>query len=387
MRNNWKNSRPRALLKAAYYFVMRLFMLIFGIFPIRPDKIVFKSHDGKCTNEPSLIFDRLKELPGADFVWVLKKGNTPPGQARAVRAKSLREAYELATAKAWIDNARKPFWVKKRRGQFYIQTWHGPVCLKAVEKDAEATLDRTYLRSAREDSEKTDLMVAETKWRKNNMKSAFWYDGEILEAEFKRSGKNPRESAAAVRRYFHLEEGTRLLLYAPTFRADGSVSCYAMDFHGVLNALAENGEKWKIIIRLHPNVADKVDFIGYSDDLLEGTRYPGIDDLLHASDIIVTDYSGILFDSYRLRKRVLLYAADIEEYRRADRPLYFDIEDLPSPLARSSGELINLIRNFNDAEYEEKRRRFVDGLGFFEDDAAEKCAELIRAALGKGERQ
>ncbi len=97
--------------------------------------------------------------------------------AKVVKETSMKAIYHLATAKLWIDNSRKREWIIKRKGQYYVQTWHGNVCIKTIEKDAEDYLDKPYIRCAKHDSQMADLMISGSKFRTKNYRSAFYYKG------------------------------------------------------------------------------------------------------------------------------------------------------------------------------------------------------------------
>lgn len=67
---------------------------------------------------------------------------------------SLKYFYELCTSKVIITNFRTTEIFRKRRGQYYIQTWHSSLRLKQIEKDAEDKLQLQYIKMAKEDSKK-----------------------------------------------------------------------------------------------------------------------------------------------------------------------------------------------------------------------------------------
>ena len=279
-----------------------------------------------------------------DFVWALNDLSKTPKGMRAVKYGSLRYIYELATAKVWVNNARMPVWVKKRKGQFYIQTWHGDACIKAVEKDAQEKLSENYIRAAKNDSQMADLFISGSKWRTRNYREAFWYDGEILESGYPRSDiffNNRRSTIEKVRNSFGIKEGVRVALYAPTFRNSKSTEAYNLDYLAFLSTLEQRfGGHWILLIRLHPNIAEKARHLSYSDRVLNATTYPEINELILASEVLISDYSGCLFNAFQIGLKVFLYASDYEEYIGHDRSLYFDIKSLPAPFAESNEQLM-----------------------------------------------
>ena len=103
-----------------------------------------------------------------------------------MRIGSIKWIYEVVTAKVWIDNSRKLRYVRKRKGQFYIQTWHGDIGMKKVEKDAIQSLPYEYVQAAKNDSKMADLFVAGNEWITQQYKNAFWYDGPVAKCGYPR---------------------------------------------------------------------------------------------------------------------------------------------------------------------------------------------------------
>lgn len=348
------------------------------MFPIQRNKIVFRSFLGEnCSGEPRMIGDLL-EKDSYDIVWILDNDADKPEGTRAVRPNSFKEIYELATAKVWVDNTRKSAWAKKRKSQFYIQTWHSPVCIKAVEKDAAGSLPSSYIRGAKQDSRNADIIVSGSEWRTRNILSSFWYDGVIMKAEFRENNKSISETDAEVREYFALSDDDRIVLYVPTFRKDGNLDCYDIDYARLLAVLEATGDKWKVIVRLHPNIARRSESLCFSDQILNGSFYPESHDLVRTADIVITDYSGIMFDAFREKKVVFLYAKDVDSYISKDRNLYFDLRDMPAPLAENNDELERVISQFDKKIYDEKCKHINEVIGYYSVDAALESEKKIR---------
>ena len=111
-------------------------MKLFGLVPIKKNKIVFQSFYGAYESDnPKCIYDAMrKKYSDYDFVWLMQDKNVKIEGCRVVKSTSINALYELATAKCWIDNSRKREWCVKRKEQYYVQTWHAGIGLKAGEK-------------------------------------------------------------------------------------------------------------------------------------------------------------------------------------------------------------------------------------------------------------
>jgi CDP-glycerol glycerophosphotransferase len=140
------------------------------------------------------------------------------------------------------------------------------------------------------------------------------------------------------------------------------------------------GAKVTLLLRLHPNLIGKADTSSLINhpSVIDMTRYHDMQELLCVSDMLITDYSSSMFDYAMLRRPCMLYATDVAEY---DRGYYYDFRELPFPLAQNSEQLINLIENFDEKEYQRDLKTFLDErLGLVERGvAAEELARWMVA--------
>lgn len=378
-------AKPYTLTMKIKHFATRALMTVFKIFPQNRKKIVFCNYFGKGfgDNGKAIAEALLKKDPSLQLVWGVKQpfADSLPQNIKPVEYNSVRYLWELATAAAWVDNSRKNAGIKKRKKQFYVQTWHGTVALKRIEKDAEHNLDEFYIAGAKNDSKMADVILSGCTFFTELCKKSFWYDGEIMECGSPRSDalfNTDEVRKTEVRQSLGIPDGNKVVLYAPTFRADGNLKCYDMDFEAVLNALEEKtGDSWVFCMRLHPNVSEKADFIRYSDRIVNGTDYPDLYELIPACDMVISDYSSVMFDGGLINKPVILFANDIEDYV-ADRNFYFDIRSLPFPLAENNAQLLDCIKNFDAEDYKKKLEAFNTEIGYCENGtAAETVAERI----------
>ena len=356
---------------------------------IESKKIVFDNFAGKgYGGNPMYIAEALLEQQNNyDLVWLVNDLNTPmPKEIRKVKINSSEAYYEISTARILVDNVKDFSKPKKRKGQYYIQTWHGAVALKAIERDAKDSLPKAYLRQTKRDSKDIDLFVAETKMSKESLKRLFWYDGEVAEASFNKYSFDFEIKKREVFSCFGLDRETKIILYVPTFRKNGSMDCYNIEYERLLSVFEKTyGGKWVVIIRLHPVISRFCNSIQYNSRVLDGTNYNSVEALIATTEAIITDFSSCMFEAYRYKKKVFLYASDYEEYVRSDRRLYFDLDSMPSPMCTNMDELVYTVENLNDSDYEIKRQKLIDKIGFYDNDAAEICCERIVNIIGEND--
>ena len=362
---------------------------LFRVFRVNNKKIVITSYLGRGYGDnPKYIVEKLLASGiEYDIVWLVKgKGHVFPSGIRIVDYQSLKAIYELCTAKVWIDNRRKPPYIRKRKTQCYIMTWHGFMAIKKIEKDAEDSLEPRYIKMAKNDSKMIDYFVAGSRWESATISDSFWYDGAILECGYPRCDillKNNRDACYRIKKDYGLSEQDRILLYAPTFRQakdEKSLSVYKLDWDKTLETMKSVfGGNWIGMIRLHPNVAGLADLLRIPKHVIDATTYDDMQELITACDCMITDYSSSIMDAGVARKLGFIFATDYEEYAK-DRDVYFDIkEDLPFPFAESNDQLIDNLISFDKNKYYTELERFLKyTYGVYDEgNASSKICELI----------
>ncbi|MBQ7779398.1 MAG: CDP-glycerol glycerophosphotransferase family protein [Clostridia bacterium] len=354
--------------------------------PVNKKKVVFSSYYGRgYSDNPKAICEALRAADSdAELVWLVKNEKEAASLPEGVKPcpyGSARRVFALATAGVWVDNCRKYDRFKKKN-QYYLQTWHG-FPLKRIEKDAYDALGPEYEKGAKRDSAKIDLLLSNSGFCTETLRRCFWYDGEIAEYGSPRNDvffKPDPHTDRKVREAFSLPADRKLVLYAPTFRADHSMDAYELDAKKLGEACEKRfGGKWTVLIRLHPNVAFQSEklFAYDGETVVDATMYPDMQELLCGCDMLITDYSSSMFDFALSGKPCLRFALDIEDYKK-DRNFYFTQEEMPFPLADSNEALAECVLQFNEASYQAVWKAFTEKNTFCEDgNAAKRCADWI----------
>ena len=348
--------------------------------PLQQNKIILWSDNFKtfgCSPKYIALYLAEKHPEEYDIVWVLEREKPVPEDLpsgiRIVRYFSMEYLKEIATAKVIICNHRTSdyHFFQKRSGQYYIQTWHSSLRLKTIEGDVPQ-LPESYLQAARQDSQKIDLLLSGCRFSTDIFRRAFWYDGEILEKGTPRCDRFFADTTAAkekVYRHFGIPSGKKLALYAPTFRNDGIASLYGFDPNKLLQSL---GEDWCIGCRLHPNLNAEIP----DGPAIPMSKYPDMQELLCACDLLITDYSSSMFDMAVAGKKCALYLPDLDQYLARERSLYFDLQELPFPKATDMDALCSVVADFSG--YNARCADFLDQIGNFEQgNAAAEVAKQI----------
>jgi len=344
------------------FWYYTIFMYIFRVFPIKNNRILFVSYYGKGygDNAKYISNELLKEKDKYQIIWCTKKiyKDSLPEGTKYVRYKSLKYLYYLSTAKIWINNTRFEYGIKKRKKQYYIQTWHSSLRLKLIEKDAEKYLKQQYIKTAKNDSKLCDVIISGCRFSTNIYKNSFWYNGEIFETGTPRCDlffKKNDNILNKVYDYYGISRDYKIILYAPTFRKDNiNCNCF-FNYSKFIERLNGTNNKYVLLVRFHPNSNADIQNTKF---VYNATSYPDMQELIFVSDFLITDYSGCCFDAMIAKKPCVLYVQDIEEYLKKERNLYFDFEELPFKKIKDEEVLSQELINFDYEDYYNNIRTF-----------------------------
>ncbi|HSD81910.1 MAG TPA: CDP-glycerol glycerophosphotransferase family protein, partial [Solirubrobacteraceae bacterium] len=137
---------------------------------------------------------------------------------------------------------------------------------------------------------------------------------------------------------------------------------YRLDLHLDLEQLrGVLGSETVVLFRKHHYIADPVPVTadGFVRDV---SAYPDVSELLLATDVLVTDYSSMMFDFANTGRPMLFFTYDLEDYADRVRGFYLDFEAIaPGPLLRTGGEVVEALRGIDDvrARYAERYAAFA----------------------------
>lgn len=353
--------------------------------PICKNKVLFQNQSGMgYGGNPKYIAEKLLEQDAGnrlELVWAVSQyREAVPKRIRQVIYGSEEYYRDLATAKVWVDNSRKAYSVRKREGQFYVQAWHGAAPIKKVEKDVEDRLPAYYIEGAKNDSKMADVFLSGSRFYTELYRKSFWYDGVILKYGLPRHDVfwNMGRARRKIQKYYHIGEETGMVLYAPTFRDCPDRECYDLQIGRTVRALERKFLKpFRMLVSRHP-----VNYRPYAfekgADYIDVGDYDDFQELLAAADILITDYSGCMYDFSFTKRPVFLYQRDFDAYLQ-DRNFYIPMEELPYAKAHSNGELEKAIESFNGEKYIAALDRFMESQGNYDTgEASEKVVGYLR---------
>ncbi|MDN6724851.1 MAG: CDP-glycerol glycerophosphotransferase family protein, partial [Tetragenococcus halophilus] len=364
--------------------ISKVYKIIFNItatiFPVRKDVVLFESFNGKLPSDnPYAIYQELvKQTDKANLYWGIKKVHIKEAKQQfpdlnLVPRFSVKWLWLTTRANFWVFNSRMPNWLKKNKGTIYIQTWHGTP-LKKLGADIQdvampGTSTEQYKNNFILEASRWDYLIAPNEYSEKIFKQAFQFQNNILEIGYPRNdelvnNKNNQKLQDGLKEKIIGKKNGRVILYAPTWRDDyfikkGSYKFYMpFSLEKMVKCL---GQDDTLIIRPHYLVGDSIDIKGY-EDRVKVCMDEAINDLYLISDLLITDYSSVMFDFAILQRPMLFYPYDMAHYKEKLRGFYLDYNEVPGPIAEDEEKLYEFIRNFVSqgqfSEYDSKKERF-----------------------------
>ncbi len=359
----------RFLKKGLFNLYVRMVRLFGGV---KKNKVVFVSFNGKSySDNPRSVSEALHEImPDAQITWIMShpdsKKNILPSYVRCINSADRRSLQRhLATAGVFVSNFTL-YEMPKSKKQLFIQTWHGDKAFKKVLHDSHFA-PQGY-RVPEQIDGYCDLAVAGSEYGKRQYESAFLYKGKILMEGTPRNDRLVNYDVLecqAIKQALSIPQDTKLLLYAPTLRREAGTSkqkqkIQDLDISATLDLLEKKDScNWMCLMRAHPAM---IGLCGAEGDsrIMDLSAYEDMADLLLISDMLITDYSSCAGDFALLKRPLVLYQADRQEYLEKDRTFYFDIEDSPYFVAQNQQELERILAELTPEK------------------AAENCNEVLR---------
>jgi CDP-glycerol glycerophosphotransferase len=333
---------------------------------VQPKTVLFDAWRGRYADNPRAISEELhRRDPSFRQLWVIDEHDPlVPDYVEPVVPCSWSHLAWLGRAQYVVANGGMPIYWRKQPGQLYLQTWHGSP-LKKLAFDIERPQwerAKRYLRHFRRDVKSWDMLLSQSSFATRVQRSCFRYSGRILDSGYPRNdlllSAEGERARAETRARLGIEEGARVVLYAPTWR-DSYV--FAEDIN--LGAIADElGDGTVFLLRAHNHVADTVAAQPHPR-VLNVSSVPDTRELLLAADVMVADYSSIIFDFALTRRPILFFVHDIEHYRNELRGMYIDLEaEAPGPMLRTVPELVEALGDVDNelpARHREAYDRFV----------------------------
>lgn len=365
--------------------------------------IIFGSFNGKSyCDSPKAIYEYMinnSKYDKYNYIWIFKdvkrhKDLEKNKNTKVVQASGIKYFKALGNAKYWFFNYKIRDYIYPKKNQIFVQCWHGTP-LKRLGCDlvnfdnAMNSLDEIKKRYEIETSKfsyfispskfATEKFISIWDMKKNNKENI------IIEQGYPRNDflfNYNLKDIERIKQNLKIENNNKkIILYAPTYRDNqhssklGYIYNTAMNFDKLKEELQD---EYIILFRAHWLVANAFDFEKYKGFVYNVSNYDDINELYIISDLLITDYSSVFFDYANLRRPIIFYMYDLEEYRDNIRGFYLDIKELPGPILKTEEELINNIKTIEKDFYNEKYKKFNEKFNYLDDgQAGKRIVELV----------
>lgn len=360
---------PTLVLKYVLRIVYQFFSLLF---PVKSQKITFASYRSDEIHGNLLyVYNEItKQESGYTLALLFRKfPDKKSGKLKHLFHMALA-MYHLATSKYFIiDDYYFPVYViRPREGTEIIQLWHAAGALKKIGysligKTSGPTSD--YVKYIKIHSNYSKVIVSAEEVisfyaEAFNMSPANIYPLGLPRTDYFFDFKKHEEVKERFYTEFAELAGRKLILYAPTFRGQkNQETSFFFNFDVMQQTL---GNEYAILVHLHPYINSKLIIHPKNSGFIyQAERNYTIEELLILADILITDYSSIIFDFSVLQRPLAFFAKDLDTYKK-ERGFYYEFEEIvPGPIFDDSEELAQWIKNgeFNLEAVAKFKERFL----------------------------
>ncbi|MCQ9367488.1 bifunctional glycosyltransferase family 2 protein/CDP-glycerol:glycerophosphate glycerophosphotransferase [Brevibacterium sp. 91QC2O2] len=363
--------------------------------PIDNDAVLCESMSGRSAwDSPRYVAEELMKRSSKYTVYWVYSGQTAPDLPHGfvgVRRWSPEYLRRAATAKIIIDNQTLANFFRKRAGQVYLQTWHGtPLKKMGLDSPEFQFASRPMRESLVERGAEWDALICPSDYFRETFVKGYSYHGDLV------SNGSPRNdiliqdgnSRGKYKDKLGLPRDRKVVLYAPTFRQSfgGGAMERPRDVFRLKDWADRLGTDTYLVV--HPHYLDRFPIPkALAPFVMAAPRNVNVNDLYLASDLLITDYSSVMFDYALLKRPMIFFAYDYDSYVSVERGTYFSLKDeAPGPVVKSFDSLLESVEESlaGGMEVGEAYERFVsrycgndDGL------ASRRAVDYLLAKVGE----
>lgn len=367
-----------------YYYIVTSIVVVLRRF-VKKDKklILFVSYGGRYFNDsPKCIYDAMlkdKRFSGYKLVWAFIKPDDIDLETPKININSFSYLFTAIKARCWVTNVSIERGLNiKGKHNFYFHTTHTTLP-KLSGYDGEDFKTGVYSLY----KIKYDCSCAQSPIEKEMQKSMYGLrDDQIIVSGYPKNDilcHYTTEQRKLIRVQLGIPEDKIAILYAPTYRDVyyGAMDC-PVDFKKWETIL---GNRYVVLFRAHPVVSNNTNIDTSTGFMFDVSNYPDNSELMIASDILISDYSGIFFEYAVQKKPMFCYAYDYDEYV-TQRHLYFDIRKKMPGGNMGEVELLNSIKEGKFGKFESQWNKFRDDYVSEYGNATAICLNAIYSKIG-----
>lgn len=381
LKTSFKRSNFVENIRRPVYWIYNLYYKHLCKRDIKPNRVTFMSgRRDTLGGNPQFVYDLIKDNPDIDFQFLLF--SDPNGHYRAKNMTRFVKLYASSRVVIVDDYFRLLNMVDKREDVKLMQLWHACGAFK--------TFGFTRLGKVG-GPKQTDpnhrmydaAIVSSAEISKHYAEGFGLSDDKIFATGIPRTDIfMDKDYAQHVSSAFYEKhpqmKDKKIILFAPTFRGNGQMSAYypADAFH-VEDFYEAISDDYALLIKYHPFCQERpVIPEKYKDVILDLSDEDELNDLLFVTDLLITDYSSVVFEASLLDIPMLFYAYDLFDYI-SKRDFYYDFETfVPGKIVFSQRELTQAIneQDFESEKVQSFKTKFFDHL---DGRSSQRVADMI----------
>jgi CDP-glycerol glycerophosphotransferase len=346
------------------------------------DAVYFESFFGRNATCNPLAMDReiARRRPDLPRYWSVEDYSVEVPEGATPLVTGSQDWWRVRESARWIVTNE---WLRadfvKRGFQVVLQTWHGSMYKKIGLDRAKG---RTYQQRARHERRNWDMFLSQNADTTPIIRRAYEFDEGIVESGYPRNDElhDPDPSRVAdIRAQLGIPDGNTAVMYAPTWREEDQ----DVELLNVVELSDRLGPTFTFLQRGHVRTLELGAGVRH-DNVIDVSTYPQINHLYLASDLLITDYSSMMFDYSVTRRPMIFFTPDIDEYTDPKvRGVYFDLEEIAAgPVVRTAGEVVELLGSIDTwvPKYEERYQAWTERFNHADDGhAAERAVDALFA--------
>lgn len=380
------------MMKRFGYYLFAFVYLLCKPIPIKKKRVLcIMTHDDGESSNVSLAARALKNREeGYTFSYITKKDTGEVKSFAGLRTMLsffFRKPYELARAEIiLLDNIFLPFaYLKTKKKTKVVQLWHGTGTIKKFGQDVNTGKLKELEKRA--NSNITHLIVNSPKIKrlyagafgvkeKNIYVIGLPKTDELLLRikKAKVAMKNPDKEY--IYQKYHIPANKKLVLYAPTFRDREEENPRLIELIRKLSQ--ELTDEYYLGLRLHPYIANSFREEQMDERVIQLSFEKDLNTLLLASDLLVTDYSSIIFEYSLLKRPMIFLAYDYKDFSDIGRGFYYNYESfVPGPVVYNYKEAAQVIQK-NTYDYHRIEEFISNHYMYTDGNATDRLIELLK---------
>lgn len=372
--------KSNSIINKLYSFFGSLVVKFIGLFvSVEKNSILFVSYSGKNFNDsPKEIYDYLisheEYKDKYKMTWAFKDVDKFEVSLGTEKIKIDTFKYLILALKSeyWVTNVNieRGLHFKKKYTK-YVNTWHG-IPIKKIGNHVKGRNDFDFYT--------VDLFCYSGAYEKDIYKEAFRLNDDNL--RMYGMPRNDRlltdgtQVCESVRAQLKIEQDKKIILFAPTWRDDPN-DLVLMDFKKWEEKLSD---RYVLLVKMH-GLSDQVD-LNSTQFVRDVSDFEDTTSLLLATDLLISDYSSIMFDYALLGRPILVYAPDLEKYT-LERGTYFNIDEVNLSTFKDQEVLMDYISELDATQESVNAVEFCDRFNQTREGNATR--EVVEEIFGKGE--